>query len=570
MKRFAKQLLSLMMVLALSIGLSITAFAAVICPNCDEYCTYDIEYEQWGDKYHCIRGWCSECGEDIYQGTNAGVHDMVDGVCELCGYDDGSGDWDDTCYHDYTDIDWDGCEWEEYCEDCGEVLDSGIDHGSTYTEWDGCEWYEYCRDCGELLDYGNEHGDYTYTEWDGCEWYEYCDGCNELVDYGTDHGSYEYGDWEYYNSSRHRRLYGCEDCGEGSYEYSYHSTTSEYSQYSSTQHTVGSYCSACSSYIGSTSYESHDFSYGSWTNYSGSQHRRSVYYSDCGYSGYEYANHSLNYGSWTSTGSSQHKRTVSCSCGYSTTETASHNLTYGVWTNYSSSQHKRTISCSTCSYSTTEYASHTITNGEWTSISDAQHSRTGSCSCGYSGTETEDHELTYGEWEFYDEYEHIREVSCDCGYESTEIEPHTDPDDDGYCDDCDYLTSRFSVTVPAYLLLTVSEHGIVYSAADAVIINNSTGAVAVTSLTVTAENGWYIVPYTTEMADEKVDSRLIGFTVNHAETENYGITEQLSVYDWQIASNGSLPLVYSANVSAASAPIEEQVLTLVFVFDWAA
>ena len=92
---------------------------------------------------------------------------------------------------------------------------------------------------------------------------------------------------------------------------------------------------------------------------------------------------------------------------------------------------------------------------------------------------------------------------------------------------------------------------------------------AVTSLTVTAENGWYIVPYTTEMADEKVDSRLIGFTVNHAETEDYGITEQLSVYDWQIASNGSLPLVYSANVSAASAPIEEQVLTLVFVLDWA-
>jgi len=566
MKTFAKRFASLLMMLTLTIGLSVTAMAAVICPNCDESCTYDVEYEQWTDDYHTIRGWCSECGEDIYQGTNAGTHKMSGGECTLCGYSE-------ICYHDYTDIDWYGCEWEEYCEDCGEVLDYGTEHGSTYTEWDDCDWYEYCRDCDELLDEGTEHGDYAYD------------------------------DWEYYTSSKHRRYYYCEICGgDDGYDTEYHDTDFEYSAYDSAQHEIIEYCYDCDSELDSY-YEDHSLSYGSWSNYSGSQHRRSVYCSDCGYSSYEYANHSLSYGAWISSGSSQHQRTVSCSCGYSTTETANHNLTYGSWTNHSASQHKRTISCSGCSYSTTEYASHSltggtwtnysdtehkrtvscsgcsysdteyadhsITTGDWTSISDTKHSRTGSCSCGYSGTETEEHDLSYGEWESYSDTEHSREISCECGYESIETAPHSDSDDDGYCDNCEYLTSHFSVTVPAYLLLTVSEHGTVYAAADAEIINNSTAAVEVTSLTLTAENGWSIVPYGSDMADEKVDSMLIGFTVNNAETETYGYSEQLSVYDWQIASNSSLPLVYSANVSAVSEPVEEQVLTIVFVLDWA-
>lgn len=85
---------------------------------------------------------------------------------------------------------------------------------------------------------------YTSTSWSGCDWYEYCDSCDELVDYGTSHGTYSYGSWEYYNTSRHRRSYACSDCGEGSYSYGYHSTTTKYSKYNATQHTKGSYCSS--------------------------------------------------------------------------------------------------------------------------------------------------------------------------------------------------------------------------------------------------------------------------------------------------------------------------------------
>ena len=613
----------------------IMTLATSTCFSCGKTCTYILDYEQWTSSQHAVRWWCTNCGNDMNQGTRAGAHKMSNGICTLCGYDDGSGDsgWDDdddsSCTHSRIDIEWDGCYWEEYCRYCGLTVASGIEHLDPYTEWIGCRWFDYCSGCDELLDTGADHSD-TYTEWEGCLWYEYCDGCDLLMDSGgshgstyrewsgctwsdycnncdtlmksgTSHGTYTYSAWENYSSSQHRRLYACSVCGVGSYEYGYHSTTTEYEPYSSTQHIVSTSCSVCPYSTGSGSYANHTFSYGSWSNYSSSQHYRSKICNGCGYSTYEYASHSLSYGSWTSTGSSQHRRTVSCSCGYSTTETKSHSLSYGSWTNYSSTQHLRTASCSTCRYSGYDYADHSLTGGSWTSISSAQHSRTGTCTCGYSGTETKSHSFSYGAWTSLSDSQHSRTVSCTCGYSSTEVDSHdleygtwisvsdsehkrnvtcdcgyskaeygdhTDTDSDGYCDVCDHLTSRFSVTVPAYMTMVVSGDGNVYAATNAEIVNNSTAAVAVTDIEITTGNGWTLVPYTTEMADEKVDSRKIGFLLNGTDGYNGALHTDGR---WTAAKDSSIPLEYDAVVSATSEVLkDEQVLTIVFVLDWAA
>ena len=107
----------------------------------------------------------------------------------------------------------------------------------------------------------------TYTEWNGCNWYEYCDDCGALVDSGTSH-SYSYGSWTYSNSSQHSRTATCTRCGSRTTSYGSHNTTTRYNTYSSTQHKVQKYCSTCSSYIGSAAYESHSFTYGDWQDYS--------------------------------------------------------------------------------------------------------------------------------------------------------------------------------------------------------------------------------------------------------------------------------------------------------------
>ena len=131
-------------------------------------------------------------------------------------------------------------------------------------------------------------------------------------------------------------------------------------------------------------------------------------------------------------------------------------------------------------------------------------------------------------------------------------------------------TDYFSVTVPAVLSLVVSKDGEVFAANKASLLNNSAKAVEVSSVSVLSENGWTLVPYERNLTGEKVDAKCIGFRLNDAVTTIQGDSEQLKLTgDWSVEANGSLPLYYDANVSAISTYTDEQVLTLVFVVNWA-
>ena len=135
------------------------------------------------------------------------------------------------------------------------------------------------------------------------------------------------------------------------------------------------------------------------------------------------------------------------------------------------------------------------------------------------------------------------------------------------------LIMRFSVTVPACLPIAVSETGVVTAASYAQIYNGSDGAVRVTEIFVSGENGWSVVPYCTDIASEKVDSRQIGLRINNAETGDCidGTTVlELTESEWIILPESAKPLYYDAIVSATSIPIMDlQVMTVYFVVGWA-
>ena len=126
------------------------------------------------------------------------------------------------------------------------------------------------------------------------------------------------------------------------------------------------------------------------------------------------------------------------------------------------------------------------------------------------------------------------------------------------------------MTVPAVLPLAMGEDGRVHTS-EASIINHSTGAVRVSSITAATQNGWKLVSWDTDMAQEKVDTNLIGFTLNGAETKGGAGSESLPLTgDWTIPQDGSLPLSYDAVISALSQPVTDQtVLSVVFVLEWA-
>ena len=380
-----------------------------------------------------------------------------------------------------------------------------------------------CPSCGKQSLQGTYVAQ-SHTSRGHAEYYE-CYLCHYTKYLGSyvykNHGSGSYGSWT------------CPSCGSHSWVLDYESDAT------CTRNGYREYSCDCGQSKRETVYATgHNYSYGSWEQYSSSQHRRENYCRYCGATDYDYAAHSYSYGSWNSTGSSQHSRSMTCRyCGYSDTQYASHSLSYGSWSSYSDTQHRRTGSCTTCSYSTTDYGAHTFSYGSWTDYSSTQHRRSKRCtSCAYSG---------------YDYADHV------------------DSNGDGVCDGCGREMSRFSVTVPASLTVTVSEHGVVYTATGAGIVNNSSSAVQVSGVTLRAENGWTIVPYATNMAAQKVDSKKIGFALDRMQTAATGKSEQLNASSMTVSAGATLPLSYDAVVSASSAAINEQVLTIVFVVGWA-
>lgn len=512
----------------------------------------------------------------------------------------------------------------------------------------------------------------THTSRGHAEYYE-CYKCHYTKNLGTyvykDHGSGSYGSWT------------CPDCGSHSWVLDYESDAT------CTRNGYREYSCDCGQSKRETIYATgHSYSYGSWEEYSSSQHRREAYCRNCGDSDYEYASHSMSYGSWSNYSDSQHSRTASCrTCGYSTTDYGNHSYATGAWSKYSDTQHRRSKTCSGCGASTYDYADHSYSYGSWTRADDTQHKRTKTCSvCKASSEEYADHVDSNGDgkcddcgatvsltvtWDagsnggtidckaaysetvqpnskptipaslpvkkgnsfkgwytaktggklyntvtsitasttFYAQFEANKyTVTWDLGTGQSETTEQTygeklllpkDPErknaeflgwftekDGGtevdsntiYTMDGEItyyahweITEVFSVTVPVTLPLIVDESGEVHTG-TAEIINGSTGEVVVSSVSISTKNGWQLVPYTTDMAHEKVDAQLLGFKINGAQTTKNGNAETFALSaPWEIAENSRMTLSYDAVVSAVSKAITEQeVLSVVFVLEW--
>ena len=448
-----------------------------------------------------------------------------------------------------------------------------------------------------------------------------------------------------------------------------------------------SYSCACGQTKSETIYASgHNYSYGSWEQYSSSQHRREAYCRNCGDSDYEYASHSMSYGSWSNSSSSQHSRTASCrTCGYSTTDYGNHSYSTGSWSKYSDAQHRRSKTCSGCGASTYDYADHSYSYGSWTKADNVQHKRSKTCAvCGDSSTEYGDHKDTNADgvcddcganvalivtWDassnggsvggknsvttsvapnqtavapgytpvkaghtfsgwytekaggalystvtittartFYAQFTPAEyQITWDLGTGKTEttnqtygetLNLPTEPTRRGYAF-LGWFTQEtggtqvdgntvfkevasttyyahweeatvFSVIVPAVLPVTVDQNGKVY-VSNAEIVNHSTAAVQVSSVTLTAENGWTLVPYASDMSHTKVDSNQIGFSIRDQKTTKTGDSEVFTLSSpWQIAEEESLTLTYDAVVSALSQPVTNaNILCVLFVVEWA-
>ena len=484
------------------------------------------------------------------------------------------------------------------------------DHGSgSYGSWT-------CPNCGShtwVLDYEN---DATCTRNGYREYSCDCGQSKRETIYATGH-SYSYRGWEQYSASQHRREAYCRNCGDSDYEYASHSMSyGSWSNSSSSQHSRTASCRTCG--YSTTDYGNHSYATGAWSKYSDTQHRRSKTCSGCGASTYDYADHSYSYGSWTKADNVQHKRTKTCSaCKTSSEEYADHvdangdgkcddcGATVSLTVTWDAGSNGGTIDGKAAYSETVQPNSkptipaslpvkkgnsfkgwytaktggklyNTVTSITASTTFYAQFEANKYVVIWDLGTgQSETTEQTYGEKLLLPKDPERKNAEflgwfteATGGTQVTANDVFTETTDKTYYAHWE-ITEVFSVTVPVTLPLVVDESGEVHTG-SAEIINGTTGEVVVSSVSISTKNGWQIVPYTTDMAHEKVDAKLLGFKINDAQTNKTGDTEIFSLTSpWEIAENSRLPLSYDAVVSAVSKAVTEQeVLSIVFVLEW--
>lgn len=143
--------------------------------------------------------------------------------------------------------------------------------------------------------------------------------------------------------------------------------------------------------------------------------------------------------------------------------------------------------------------------------------------------------------------------------------------------------TAMSVTVPTVLPIAVGTDGSVATASDAKITNNSYGAVKVSSVSIQAAEGWHLADFGTNMADEKVDSNLIGFALTIGGGTQLATgessTEAQTLLDAAIegcymtgAGNqegNAVAIAYDAVVSPVSSAVTNTgVASVVFTVEW--
>ena len=160
-----------------------------------------------------------------------------------------------------------------------------------------------------------------------------------------------------------------------------------------------------------------------------------------------------------------------------------------------------------------------------------------------------------------------------------------DTDGDGIPDTPGTVTpTKMSVVVPTVLPMAMSEDGVVVTADNCKIVNNSYGAVRVKSVTISAASDWNLTKFGDKsiLAGEKVDSNKLGFSIaigggEAVATANDDATQQLisapiaGCYMTGIGdtSGNTVAIDYAAIVTPLSGAVENAtVANVVFVIEW--
>ena len=126
--------------------------------------------------------------------------------------------------------------------------------------------------------------------------------------------------------------------------------------------------------------------------------------------------------------------------------------------------------------------------------------------------------------------------------------------------------TAFSVTVPTQLPINIALDGTVTTATNVAIVNDSSGPVIVTNVSVNVKNGWTIAEWGKDFSATQIGTKEFTMQLNGANVSTDG-SVALTGFP-SIASGDSLPLTYDADLATQVNAINEGIADVVFTVGW--
>ena len=130
--------------------------------------------------------------------------------------------------------------------------------------------------------------------------------------------------------------------------------------------------------------------------------------------------------------------------------------------------------------------------------------------------------------------------------------------------------TSFKVTVPTSLPIAVDSDGVVTTATDVEIRNNSYGPVVISDIQVDVANGWSLVDFDKDMSKSKLGLKEFGLSIQGDKVQPDG-SITLTPSSWEIVSGGGIKSFnYDAIVSPQKTALSGvNIANVVFVLGWA-
>ena len=130
--------------------------------------------------------------------------------------------------------------------------------------------------------------------------------------------------------------------------------------------------------------------------------------------------------------------------------------------------------------------------------------------------------------------------------------------------------TSFKVTVPTSLPIAVDSDGVVTTATDVEIHNNSYGPIVISDIQVDVANGWSLVDFDKDMSKSKLGLKEFGLSIQGDKVQPDG-SVALTPSSWESVSGGAIKSFnYDAIVSPQKTALSDvNIANVVFVLGWA-